>query len=356
MTARFDFPTPTIIGNLANGEIDTDSPTKKYVDILDNNLFNGNSRTTIAEVDGPMTVQIGDTPNVAVFSEQGITVQGNTVSTRFIGDGSLLTNLPTGSYSNANVAAYLPTYTGTVGTDSMSNVLIGQAAGSEPNTASAFNRVAIGFNAGSNGSQGYSIAIGSGAGAGNHGYMAIAIGQGAGTDNSRGIAIGDLAGKQNQGGGAIALGASSGQNGQGDVAVAVGYLAGGVGQGTGGVAMGWHAGETNQGAWSIAIGANAASNTQHVNSIVLNATSQHVESASANSFVVKPVATKNDAGGTLVYNSTSGEVFMGIPQLPNYASLSAAASQIAQPQPGSLIFDSANSRVAFYNGTNWANL
>ena len=42
-----------------------------------------------------------------------ISAVGNiSTSSFFIGDGSLLTNLPVGNYSNANVAAFLPTYTG----------------------------------------------------------------------------------------------------------------------------------------------------------------------------------------------------------------------------------------------------
>ena len=48
-----------------------------------------------------------------------IIANGNVTADYFIGDGSLLTNLPAGDYSNANVAAYLPTYTGNL---SASNV------------------------------------------------------------------------------------------------------------------------------------------------------------------------------------------------------------------------------------------
>ena len=44
-----------------------------------------------------------------------------TTSAYFIGDGSQLTNLPAGNYSNANVAAFLPTYTG--GMPSMTGLL-----------------------------------------------------------------------------------------------------------------------------------------------------------------------------------------------------------------------------------------
>ena len=53
----------------------------------------------------------GGTSNITV-SGNGISVVGNvTTATFFIGDGSQLTNLPIGNYSNANVANYLPTDT-----------------------------------------------------------------------------------------------------------------------------------------------------------------------------------------------------------------------------------------------------
>jgi len=52
-----------------------------------------------------------------------VSASGNVTGSYIIGDGSLLTNLPGGSgsnYSNANVAAYLPTYSGNIGSNNIS--------------------------------------------------------------------------------------------------------------------------------------------------------------------------------------------------------------------------------------------
>ena len=51
---------------------------------------------------------------------ESIVATGNVTGDYFIGDGSLLTNV-TANYGNANVAAYLPTYTGDVSTGNIVN-------------------------------------------------------------------------------------------------------------------------------------------------------------------------------------------------------------------------------------------
>ena len=99
---------PTYTGNLVSltGPVTTTA-----------NVTGGNLRTT---------GQISATGNItggnintgrlnAGYITTGTTISaiGNiTTSAYFIGDGSQLTNLPAGNYSNANVAAFLPTYTG----------------------------------------------------------------------------------------------------------------------------------------------------------------------------------------------------------------------------------------------------
>ena len=49
-----------------------------------------------------------------VVTASSVSATGNVTGSFIKGDGSLLTNLPAGNYSNANVAAYLPTYSGAV--------------------------------------------------------------------------------------------------------------------------------------------------------------------------------------------------------------------------------------------------
>jgi hypothetical protein len=131
-----------------------------------NAISNGNSVVQISTANGNISMSVSGTSNVAVVTTTGITVSntltaanidavnlvinnissddstfitiedgvivngvisavdsitggniltaGNVTGAFFIGDGSQLTNLPAGNYSNANVAAYLPTYSGNI--------------------------------------------------------------------------------------------------------------------------------------------------------------------------------------------------------------------------------------------------
>ena len=101
---------PTYTGNLVSltGPVTTTA-----------NITGGNLRTSgTILASGNITAANLDTGrvNAANITASGLisAVANITTSAYFIGDGSQLTNLPAGNYSNANVAAFLPTYTGSM--------------------------------------------------------------------------------------------------------------------------------------------------------------------------------------------------------------------------------------------------
>jgi hypothetical protein len=110
-------------------------------------IVNGLTTVSIPVNSGNVDITVGFSPNVAVFSSEGLTINGNLtansvltsalmsatgnlaagnilttgqvsatgniIGNYIIGDGSFLTNVAAGTtYSNANVAAYLPVYSG----------------------------------------------------------------------------------------------------------------------------------------------------------------------------------------------------------------------------------------------------
>jgi hypothetical protein len=99
-------------------------------------IVNGTSNISISSANANATISVNGSSNVAVFSTLGVTVNGiasisgnvtggnirtagqvsatgNITGSYFLGNGSQLTGLPA-TYGNANVAAFLPTYTGTL--------------------------------------------------------------------------------------------------------------------------------------------------------------------------------------------------------------------------------------------------
>jgi len=102
--------------------------------------YNGNINLATLSVTGNSVVSnlyvYGDefsTENITVFGNVGagnlnssgaISSQGNVIAPFYFGDGRYLTNIPGGNYSNANVAAYLPTYTGNLSGDVLSVNLV----------------------------------------------------------------------------------------------------------------------------------------------------------------------------------------------------------------------------------------
>ena len=79
-------------------------------------IVNGNSNVVVG-ANGNVTVGVTGTSNVSVFTPEGVEVNGlvsatgNIAGNYLLGNGALITGLPAG-YSNADVANYLPTYTG----------------------------------------------------------------------------------------------------------------------------------------------------------------------------------------------------------------------------------------------------
>lgn len=72
------------------------------------NITGGNIRTA-GQISATANITGGNLLTVGLVSSLG-----NISGHYLFGDGSLITNLPAGNYSNANVAAYLPTYSGDI--------------------------------------------------------------------------------------------------------------------------------------------------------------------------------------------------------------------------------------------------
>jgi len=278
--------------------------------------------------------------NLVTSGSNGNIVGANyVVANIYLGDGGQLSNI-TGTYSNANVAAYLPTYSGNL--DNVTNVLatgIVSAAGNI--RGNNFNTVGIVTATGNvygnyfigNGSQLTDItstygnsnvatflgAFGSNAISTSGNVTAgqlfqtsttVAIGQFAGsiTQTDSAIAIGRNAGQNTQGGNAVAIGRNAGNTTQTAYSIAIGYLAGQISQGGNSIAIGRGAANNAQGASSIAIGQNAGSNTQGGNSIAIGTNSAGNASApqAANSVAIGFGAAFSNQGSNafaLGYNS-----------------------------------------------------
>jgi hypothetical protein len=169
-------------------------------------------------------------------------------------------------YDNSNVAAFLPTYTGTLAATNiqLSNTSVTLGA----NVGSGVQLVAIGANAAASGAGSGVVAIGNAAGQTNAGANAVYIGNGAGATH----------------------GVTSGEN-----MVAIGAGAGGFSQGSNAVAVGYLAGDTNQ--------AN--------NSIVLNATGSSLSAGYSGTFVSPIRADNPNVTNGLYYNFTTKEILIG---------------------------------------------
>ena len=110
----------------------------------------GNSNVTIADLGANVTVGVGGTANVAVFSPTGqqvlgaVSATGNVTGSFILGNGSQLTGLPA-TYANSNVAAYLLTNTANIAAGNISatgnvtggNIVTGGIISTASNVAAA---------------------------------------------------------------------------------------------------------------------------------------------------------------------------------------------------------------------------
>ena len=99
---------PTYTGNLAS----LTGPVTTTANVTGGNLRTAGQISATGNITGG-NINTGRLNAGYITTGTTISAVGNiSTSSYFIGDGSLLTNLPVGNYSNANVAAFLPTYTG----------------------------------------------------------------------------------------------------------------------------------------------------------------------------------------------------------------------------------------------------
>ncbi len=198
-----------------------------------------------------------------------------------------------------------------------SNIILGKNAAQTVSDATYGRNltVSIGNEAGNSAiNRAGSIAIGSGAGKSNQEFYSLALGYNAGFvgQKTESIAIGIAAGSNNQGAASIAIGKQAGASDFGTLSIAIGEAAAFQNAGNNGIAIGNQAGYRNQGEKSICIGNLAGCNSQGANSIVINATGSELTNSNANTFTVKPIASRasQGSGKQLYWDPVTGEIFV----------------------------------------------
>ena len=249
-------------------------------------------------------VHIGNLPNLALGSSNGVTFQAVT-----IGDNPNMVGQQTYGVAIGALAGNSNQGQGSVG--------IGAKAGC---SNQGVNSIGIGYLAGDISQGDYSVAIGSEAGqlnqaAGSTGGAfggSVAIGYKAGSNSQEihCVAIGDSAGRITQDLGGVAVGYGAGSNDQGYGAVALGMEAGNLNQNGLSVAIGFRAGLSNLGSNSIAIGSTAAYDGGSLPStITLNATGGLLNPLTSDSLYISPVRNVDLSGFQfLARNASTGEV------------------------------------------------
>jgi hypothetical protein len=95
-------------------------------------ILNANSNVRIADINGPVTVSVNGTANVATFRANGVSVNGNVTvggaGNYFIGNGALLTGISTSTdrifNGTSNVAIGTSNGNATIGIGGIGNVVV----------------------------------------------------------------------------------------------------------------------------------------------------------------------------------------------------------------------------------------
>jgi len=295
-----------------------------------------------------------------------VSATGNIAGNYFIGNGSQLTGITT-NYSNANVAAYLPVYSGniTAGNISVSgNITDGNLSTSgnittgnliSTNLVSAtWMSATANIQAGILLNTGNIVRLGTAAGnATSSAANTIAIGRSAGanTQGDGSIAIGQNAGNTTQAGNSIAIGRAAGQTTQNANAIAIGRSAGNNSQGIETIAIGHLAANNAQGNYAVAIGYSAGSNNQPANSIMINASANALNGNNAG-FYVNPV--RYDTGNTanvVYFNAATNELTYAAALSSSYGNSNVAAYLPTDPTIISIQANAANTNSNVANNT-----
>lgn len=260
-----------------------------YVTQIDQRVTNTYKVTAVTNEPGGEETQVQFKSNNEFAGDAGFTYNAQTDSAILTGSitvGGIYTDhllfangierTFTEAYSNSNVAAFLPTYAGTLTATSVSGTVPGAnidgavtlattattagtvTTAAQPNITSlgtltdlkvSYRAVALGLNSGYAGQTANIVAIGSGAGNNSpQDINAVAVGHDAGWDlqGANTVAVGAGAATYSQGNGSIAIGFLSGYDSQGLVSVAIGRNAGFKMQGANAVAVGGYAGAGRQ--------------------------------------------------------------------------------------------------------------
>lgn len=302
------------VGNINGGNLEIvnniDTDTVVAAVSITAPIFYGDINATHANILGNLKSSVirsyADNTGIDLIPGNGVTnIQGTLLSGNIYANSFNFANgTPFTQYSNANVASYLPIYSGNIGAGNVSVVanvtasvlqttgVGGDITGANLISANAFYStgnitIAPGGYFIGNGAYLTGISGGGGSGTGNiifngssnvsipdaNGNINFAVGGAkAGVITGSQLSVGNGAGAIAQEGYAVAIGLNAGRSAQGASAVAIGLYAGNNSQGAGALAIGDQAAGYSQGFRAFALGYQAGFSAQGGNAMAIGAT------------------------------------------------------------------------------------